>query len=95
MDNLVNVWQLNTHEIHSSMEGHIGTITCVAISPNGIFAISGSEDKTAKVWGLTLGLVVSTFKVCYCMLSLSSLYTVILIEYKYIHFIYLRVIKQQ
>nr|XP_014277406.2 NACHT domain- and WD repeat-containing protein 1 [Halyomorpha halys] len=62
MDNIVNVWQLNTHEIHSSMEGHIGTVTCVAISPNGIFAISGSEDKTAKVWGLTLGLVVSTFK---------------------------------
>jgi hypothetical protein len=24
---------------------------------------SGSEDKTARVWGLTLGLVVSAFKV--------------------------------
>jgi WD40 repeat protein len=45
------------------MEGHFGTVTCVAISPNGLFAISGSEDNTARVWGLTLGFVVSIFKV--------------------------------
>lgn len=64
VDSLVNVWQLNTHELHSSMEGHSAAVTCVAISPNGLFAISGSEDKTARVWGLTLGLVVSIFKVC-------------------------------
>lgn len=63
MDCLVNVWQLNTHELHSTMEGHTGAVTCVAISPNSIFAISGSEDKTARVWGLTLGMVVSVFKV--------------------------------
>ncbi|KAK9511752.1 hypothetical protein O3M35_000355 [Rhynocoris fuscipes] len=62
MDCLVNVWQLNTHELHSTMEGHTGSVTCVAISPNGIFAISGSEDQTARVWGLTLGMVVSVFK---------------------------------
>ncbi|KAL1138690.1 hypothetical protein AAG570_008752 [Ranatra chinensis] len=61
-DCLVNVWQLNTHELHSTMEGHFGTVTCVAISPNGLFAISGSEDNTARVWGLTLGLIVSVFK---------------------------------
>jgi WD40 repeat protein len=35
----------------------------VAFSSNGLFAVSGSEDKTARVWGLTLGLVVSVFKV--------------------------------
>uniref|UniRef100_A0A1B6DYW3 Uncharacterized protein n=2 Tax=Clastoptera arizonana TaxID=38151 RepID=A0A1B6DYW3_9HEMI len=63
MDSLVNVWQLNTHELHSTMEGHTASITCVAISPNGLFTISGSEDKTARVWGLTLGLVVSIFKI--------------------------------
>lgn len=63
VDSMVNVWQLNTHELHSSMEGHSAAVTCVAISPNGLFAISGSEDKTARVWGLTLGLVVSIFKV--------------------------------
>ncbi|CAH0392958.1 unnamed protein product [Bemisia tabaci] len=60
-DNMVNMWQLNSHELHSTMEGHTATITSVAISPNGLFAISGSEDKTARAWGLTLGLVVSVF----------------------------------
>ncbi|KAJ9583451.1 hypothetical protein L9F63_022204, partial [Diploptera punctata] len=62
VDSLVNVWQLNTHELHSTLEGHFASVTCVAFSPNGLFAVSGSEDKTARVWGLTLGLVVSTFK---------------------------------
>uniref|UniRef100_A0A8D9ERW0 Uncharacterized WD repeat-containing protein alr3466 n=1 Tax=Cacopsylla melanoneura TaxID=428564 RepID=A0A8D9ERW0_9HEMI len=61
MDCLVNVWQMNSHELQSTMEGHLNTVSCVAISPNSIFAVSGSEDNTAKVWGLTLGSVVSTF----------------------------------
>lgn len=59
----MNVWQMNSHELQSTMEGHLNTVSCVAISPNSIFAVSGSEDNTAKVWGLTLGSVVSTFKV--------------------------------
>ncbi|XP_049840536.1 protein qui-1 [Schistocerca gregaria] len=62
VDSLVNIWQLNTHELHSTLEGHFASVTCVAFSPNGLFAVSGSEDKTARVWGLTLGLVVSVFK---------------------------------
>ncbi|PNF24563.1 hypothetical protein B7P43_G05388 [Cryptotermes secundus] len=62
VDSLVNIWQLNTHELHSTLEGHVASITCVAFSSNGLFAVSGSEDKTARVWGLTLGLVVSVFK---------------------------------
>ncbi|KAH8033892.1 hypothetical protein HPB51_017342 [Rhipicephalus microplus] len=37
-------------------------ITCLAFAPNGLFVVSGSEDNTLRVWGLTLGLVVSTFK---------------------------------
>lgn len=68
-DNMVNMWQLNSHELHSTMEGHTATITSVAISPNGLFAISGSEDKTARAWGLTLGLVVSVFTVSTAILS--------------------------
>ena len=63
VDSLVNIWQLNTHELYSTLEGHFASVTCVAFSPNGLFAVSGSEDKTVRVWGLTLGLVVSTFKV--------------------------------
>ncbi|XP_046435930.1 protein qui-1 isoform X1 [Neodiprion fabricii] len=62
VDSLVNLWQLNTHELVSTLEGHIASVTCVAFSASGLFAASGSEDKTVRVWGLTLGLVVATFK---------------------------------
>ncbi|XP_076184042.1 protein qui-1 [Ptiloglossa arizonensis] len=62
VDSLVNLWQLNTHELLSTFEGHIASVTCIAFSASGLFVASGSEDKTVRVWGLTLGLVVSTFK---------------------------------
>ena len=62
VDSLVNLWQLNTHELLSTFEGHIASITCIAFSASGLFVASGSEDKTVRVWGLTLGLVVATFK---------------------------------
>ncbi|XP_043524826.1 NACHT domain- and WD repeat-containing protein 1 [Frieseomelitta varia] len=62
VDSLVNLWQLNTHELLSTFEGHIASVTCIAFSASGLFVASGSEDKTVRVWGLTLGLLVSTFK---------------------------------
>lgn len=60
-DHLLNIWQLNSHELILTMEGHGGPITCVSFAPNSLFVVSGSEDKTVKVWGLTLGSIVSTF----------------------------------
>lgn len=62
-DHLVNVWQLNSHELLLTLNGHTGPITSLHFSPNGLFVASGSEDKTVKVWGLTLGTLVATFKV--------------------------------
>lgn len=43
------------------MEGHTAAVTCVQFAPNGLFAISGSEDTTVRVWGLTLNLAVAAF----------------------------------
>lgn len=62
-DHLVNVWQLNSHELLLTLNGHSGPITSLNFSPNGLFVASGSEDKTVKVWGLTLGTLVATFRV--------------------------------
>ncbi|EEB20232.1 conserved hypothetical protein [Pediculus humanus corporis] len=61
-DSLVNIWQMNSHELQYTMEGHLSSVTSVALAANGLFAVSGSEDHTARVWGLTLGLVVSVFR---------------------------------
>lgn len=62
-DNLVNIWQLNSHELLLSLSGHSGGITSTSFSPNSLFVVSGSEDKTVRVWGLTLGSLVATFRV--------------------------------
>jgi hypothetical protein len=38
-----------------SLEGHTGRVNAVAISPDGRFIVSGSEDHTVKVWELESG----------------------------------------
>lgn len=42
VDSLVNLWQLNTHELLSTLEGHIASITCIAFSASGLFVASGT-----------------------------------------------------
>lgn len=73
-DHLVNVWQLNSHELLLTLNGHSGPITSLSFSPNGLFVASGSEDKTVKVWGLTLGTLVATFRVTLSLFVLFGLY---------------------
>lgn len=63
VESLENVYQLNNNELHSTMHGHTAAVTCLAIASNGLFAVSGSEDKLVLVWGLTVGSAVFTFSV--------------------------------
>ncbi len=35
-----------------ALEGHTSGIDSVAVSPDGRFIVSGSDDKTAKVWDI-------------------------------------------
>jgi WD40 repeat protein len=37
------------------LSGHAGVVTAVAVTPDGKFAVSGSWDKTVKVWELATG----------------------------------------
>lgn len=39
-------------------EGHNGIVLCVAISENGRRIMSGSDDRTARVWNIESGLLV-------------------------------------
>uniref|UniRef100_A0A182JV88 WD_REPEATS_REGION domain-containing protein n=1 Tax=Anopheles christyi TaxID=43041 RepID=A0A182JV88_9DIPT len=58
----VQIWQLNSPELTSILEGHTGTVTCVSFAPNCELIASGSEDKTVNVWSLGLGTVSANFK---------------------------------
>ena len=42
------------------MKGHAGPVLCLAITPDGQTAVSGSTDKTLKVWDLNTGKCRST-----------------------------------
>lgn len=38
-----------------TLEGHTGSVSAVALTPDGLIAISGSADKTLRVWDLGIG----------------------------------------
>jgi WD40 repeat protein len=43
-----------------TLAGHTGTVTAVAVTPDGRRAVSGSHDTTLKVWDLATGAVLQT-----------------------------------
>jgi len=47
---LLKVWSIHGGPALQTLEGHKDMIQCVAIAPNGEWAISGSVDRTVKVW---------------------------------------------
>jgi WD40 repeat protein len=51
----VKVWELESGRLLRSLEGHTGRVRAVAVSPDGRFIVSGSEDGTVKVWELESG----------------------------------------
>ena len=42
--------------------GHSGEVRSIAISPDNKFLLSGSDDKTIKLWNLATGREIRTFK---------------------------------
>jgi WD40 repeat protein len=53
--NALKVWNLATGQEVRSLDGHDGLMFCIAITPDGRFAVTGCDDKTLKVWELATG----------------------------------------
>jgi len=45
-----------------AIKGHDGPVSCLAVTPDGLTAVSGSWDKTLKVWDLKTGRCRATLK---------------------------------
>lgn len=59
----LQIWQINVPQLQTTLDGHTAMVTCVSFAPNGEMVASGSEDKTVVIWRLTLGIIMTTFKV--------------------------------
>jgi len=55
-----------------TLEGHSGTVWSVAVSADGRHVVSGSYDKTIKVWGTQTGMCLRTLHVGYVREALHA-----------------------
>ena len=56
------VEQENEHQPGKVLKGHTRDVNCIAVTPDGRLAISGSDDNTVRVWGLDTGKCVATLE---------------------------------
>jgi len=66
-NNIIRIWnwelktgELKTVELKTTLTGHSESVYSVAISPDGQTLVSGSKDKTIKVWNLQTGVLKTT-----------------------------------
>lgn len=51
-DPRILIWSVDTHQVIKVLEGHKDWVNSLAITQDGKYLISGSADKTIKVWNL-------------------------------------------
>ena len=51
----MKVWDLENGHLSGALKGHTGGVNAVAVSPDGRFLVSGSNDHTVRAWDLESG----------------------------------------
>ncbi|KAJ3223348.1 hypothetical protein HK099_001270 [Clydaea vesicula] len=54
-DGSINMWDLHTLQLVKTFDGHGDSVTCCCLTPDGQKLITGSLDKTVRVWDITEG----------------------------------------
>lgn len=62
-DGEIKLWNLEFSNYAESFLGHYGAITCIEPSVNSAFTVTAAEDKTIKVWSMTLASVITNYEV--------------------------------
>jgi WD40 repeat protein len=51
----IRVYNLTNSQVAKTFDGHADVVNAIAISPNNKLLISGSNDKTARIWDIVTG----------------------------------------
>ena len=58
----IHIYDASTYKELMVFNGHTDSVLALAFSPNGKFLVSGSLDKTARLWNMELGKLIRTYK---------------------------------
>lgn len=58
----LSLWEVDTGKLVRTVDAHSHDVKSLAISPDGKWALSGSRDRTMKLWDLATGALVREFK---------------------------------